>query len=436
MAQDNSGGLATMLNFLQQGSNAGNDPLPAMPDYSNVGMPNIPQPQHRGSNLGGIATSIVGNTLSGLLNDYVGNKLQTHMTNEAAKEQGATLTPIINEHIKSLPENSPQRAFLTRTGNLIKSGNADNVKSGVTAFNNYYSSMADNFKTTATQKDLQDEAVQAEVRRKENLGSVPSGAVRDANGVLTYAPMSTGGTYGDVLSERSMALKNMVTPVQQAQLSLAEQANVRAEEAAKRAEDKAKIDEARYQQGLIKDINPTHRMAYTGNLSAINQIDAALKAVDERPDSFGLKYSAGDTINQRIDPEGTKYRSAISQIASVKRHDLSGAAVSPTEDKYLKPFLPNETDTAEAIKEKLLALRANIAGVNNDIGGMYKEGYRQALPPVPKDPYTQDKENRTVNGAVLNFSPVVPKAKQQAILDAIKSGQLDVEEGRKRGYIQ
>jgi hypothetical protein len=154
-------------------------------------------------------------------------------------------------------------------------------------------------------------------------------------------------------------------------------------------------------------------MAYTSNITAINQIDKALKAVDERPESFGLGYAFGDTVNQRADPKGTKYRSMVSQIASVKRHDLSGAAVSPSEDKYLKPFLPNESDTPEAIKEKLLALRANIAGVNNDIGGMYKEGYRQALPPIPKDPTTLAKEN-----------PKLPPVDPAALAEARKRGLI------------
>jgi soluble cytochrome b562 len=430
MAQDNTAGLGTMLSFLGQGADAG-DVSPAAVALPQINLPeiNLPNQQRQGS---GVLGSLLGNLASA----YVGNKLQTHMDNEAAKEQGASLKPIIDEHRKALPGNSPQAAYLDRVSKLIDSGNLDNVKAGVTAYGNYTSSMADNFKTTATQKDLEDPKVQAEVHRKEGLGPVPSGTTRDENGVLTYAPMSTGGNYGDALDNRALALKNEVTPVQQAQLNLAKQANSRADEAAKRAEAKAKLDEERYQNSLIKDINPTHRMAYTGNLTTIKQIDNALKLIDERPESFGLKFSGGDVINQRLDPEGVKYRSAVSQIASVKRHDLSGAAVSPSEDKYLRPFLPNETDTPEAAKEKLLALRANIAGVNNDIGGMYKEGYRQALPPVPKDPYTQDRENRTVNGTVLNFSSAVPKAKQQAILEAIKSGQLDVEEGRKRGFIQ
>lgn len=351
-------------------------------------------------------------------------------------DSGKLLSSQIGEQLQGMEPTNPIGKYLSRLKAMADSNNPVFAKAALEGFSDYNSAAANNLQTTAEEKNLANAQVQNEVRRKENLGPVPSGATRDDNGVITYAPMSTGGNYGDVLSERSMALKNMVTPIQQQQLGLAQEANTRANDAAKRAEDKAMLDEKRYQNSLIKDINPTHRMAYTSNLSTLKQIDDTLKLIDERPESFGLKFSGGDTINQRLDPKGVKYRSAVSQIASVKRHDISGAAVSPSEDKYLKPWLPNETDTAEAAKEKLLALRANIAGVNNDISGMYKEGYRQALPPTPKDPYTLDKENRTVNGTLLNFTSAVPKEKHQAILDAIKSGKLDVEEGRKRGYIQ
>jgi len=384
-------GLGTMLSFLGQGSNADSaDPLPDQsPPAGFFQQPQqVQAPQPGGS---GVLKGVIGS----LLSNYLSNKLNTHLENTAAKEQGAQIGGVIDEQLKVIPKDNPIHAFLTNNRRMVSSSNPELVKSGLKAYDNFNSSMANNLQTTAEQKNIQDPTVMAFQQRKDNVGSIPTGMTRDAQGNLSYAGMANGGNYGDVIAQRALDQRMAVTPVQQKQLDLANQAQ-------QRADARDTRDEQRYQQSLIKDINPTHRAAYTGNLSAINQIDTALKAVQERPKSFGLQMMGGDKINQRLDPEGTKYRADVSQISSAKRHDISGAAVSPTEDKYLQPFLPNETDTAEAIQKKLLALREQYVNTNNEIGSIYKKGYRNALPDIPKDPITMQNERKAAIQAELD----------------------------------
>jgi hypothetical protein len=283
---NNMEGLGTMLAFLQQGSNPGQaDPLPEMqapPPLPQGGAPNLPQ-----SGGGGMLKGILGNLVSG----YVGNKLQTHMDNEAAKEQGATLTPIIAEHIKSLPENSPQRAFLTRTGNLIKSGNADNVKSGVTAFNNYYSSLADNFKQTSGQKELQDTGLQAEKNRLLNQGGVPQAFNRNDKGELVPATVAgTGQTYqqyqGGYVSPYQQKQDSIKNQLQQDQAARADINQANANERQDRATAKQeranqlqqwRLDNPNYEanQKQISDAE----IAHNNLVSRANNLKEAMKGI-------------------------------------------------------------------------------------------------------------------------------------------------------------
>jgi hypothetical protein len=132
MANDPNAGLSTMLSFLQQGQSSGNDPLPQMPDYSQIRLPDPPQPlQRQGSGFGGVLKEIAGNTLGGLVNKYVGGKLQTHMDDQTAKEQGDALAPVIDEQIAGMDKNNPFRTALSSTRKLVTSGYPNTVKFGM-----------------------------------------------------------------------------------------------------------------------------------------------------------------------------------------------------------------------------------------------------------------------------------------------------------------
>jgi hypothetical protein len=117
-----------------------------------------------------------------------------------------------------------------------------------------------------------------------------------------------------------------------------------------------------------------HKMVYAKNSSALNQIDRAIKAIEQRPESLGFINVLGDNISQRRDPDGVSVRSAVSGIGGIKLHDLSGAAISPSESKRLMPLIPMATDTPEAAVEKLKQLKAEYADINTQIETMYSGG--------------------------------------------------------------
>ena len=82
------------------------------------------------------------------------------------------------------------------------------------------------------------------------------------------------------------------------------------------------------------------------------KVMAALAALEAHPDAVGLKATQPEWLLQRTDPEGVRLRGYVSNVAGHEFHDLSGAAVSPSEASRLK-FIPSEKDTAEALKTKL-----------------------------------------------------------------------------------
>ena len=106
---------------------------------------------------------------------------------------------------------------------------------------------------------------------------------------------------------------------------------------------------------------------YAANNAVINQIDDAIAAIKARPGSLGLKNVIGDTAMQRLDPKGVGVRAKVADITAVKRHDLSGAAVTAIETPYLKPLLPNQTDGDEPAITKLLSLRENFLNTNREM---------------------------------------------------------------------
>jgi hypothetical protein len=131
-----------MLSFLQQGQSGGSDPLPQMPDYSQISLPAPPQPQQRqGGGFGDVLKELTGNTLSGVVSKYVGNKLQTYIDDQTAKEQGDALGPVIDEQIAGMDKNNPFRAALASTRKLVTSGSPNTVKFGMKRYDDISKSM-------------------------------------------------------------------------------------------------------------------------------------------------------------------------------------------------------------------------------------------------------------------------------------------------------
>ena len=77
------------------------------------------------------------------------------------------------------------------------------------------------------------------------------------------------------------------------------------------------------------------------------------------------------TIQNRVDPEGTPLRGAISQMSSVIMNALSGAAVSEQERKRLEGFLPTASDDLPTIRKKLSGYRDYISTKTDSWRKMY-----------------------------------------------------------------
>jgi hypothetical protein len=97
---------------------------------------------------------------------------------------------------------------------------------------------------------------------------------------------------------------------------------------------------------------PTITGGMLANGAGQRKIMSALAGLEAHPDAVGAKGNAPEWLLQRADPEGIALRSAVSNVAGHEFHDLSGAAVSPSEASRLK-FIPSEKDTAFALKTKL-----------------------------------------------------------------------------------
>jgi hypothetical protein len=156
MAQDNTAGLATMLSFLQQGSNPGQDQL--LPEMQQPQpMPQISLPQsHKGG--GGVLMGILGN----LASSYVSNKLQTHMDKAAAEETAAAYGPMAKDLADSAatPQDKAAYGYFSK---LINSGNPTAVGQGIEGIKARHLEAA---KLTQTQRELQDPQLAPGILRK------------------------------------------------------------------------------------------------------------------------------------------------------------------------------------------------------------------------------------------------------------------------------
>lgn len=167
----------------------------------------------------------------------------------------------------------------------------------------------------------------------------------------------------------------------------------------------AATSERNFQNSIMQDIPPTHKMAYIGNQASIKQIDDAITKIRSYPQALGIGNYAGEAITQRSDPDGVAVRAALGNIAAVKRHDLSGAAISASETPFLQTFIPAATDDAETAIKKLEGLKAQISDVNTQISSTYNnpKKYRDYLPPDPVQPAQPTYDEAQVNRLMQKF---------------------------------
>jgi hypothetical protein len=139
----------------------------------------------------------------------------------------------------------------------------------------------------------------------------------------------------------------------------------------------------------MKEIPPTARQAYSGNVASIAQIDAAIAAARKAPDDyFGLKGGLGNTYMSRMYPDSTDVRQKITGVSAAKRHELSGSAVTPSENAATAALLPQSTDDKATIVKKLEGLRDIYSSTNQAIAGSFGDEYKplgqmQLAPTMP-----------------------------------------------------
>lgn len=105
------------------------------------------------------------------------------------------------------------------------------------------------------------------------------------------------------------------------------------------------------------------------NAASLDLIRQAREALQNRPESVGLKRGVGlipgmgqigEVVNQRQDPDGNAVRQLIGQVSAMKIKDLSGAAVTVSEFPRLAAFVPLIWDTPEKIQLNLNQLEREL----------------------------------------------------------------------------
>lgn len=104
------------------------------------------------------------------------------------------------------------------------------------------------------------------------------------------------------------------------------------------------------------------------NTSTLATIDEAMKSLDTHPDAVGLSKNlplVGKYVDQRLDPEGVATRALIANVGSLQIHTRTGANMNIREEPRLAPFVPDASDTPEAIRTKLTQL-SKFLTIEND----------------------------------------------------------------------
>lgn len=116
--------------------------------------------------------------------------------------------------------------------------------------------------------------------------------------------------------------------------------------------------------------------AFIDNEKLLGTIKDAIAGVKKYPDAIGFKTLAPDAVLQRMDPEGAATRALIAQVGSLKYKDMSGAAVTVSEDARMAPYIPKLTDSPGVVATKLSGLAKEIQRVQSGTATAYREGHR------------------------------------------------------------
>jgi len=146
----------------------------------------------------------------------------------------------------------------------------------------------------------------------------------------------------------------------------------------------------------LKPIPASVNSAIITNNQSKNQLERALTLLEGKDiagmqgdkNATGWKGYLGQSILNRIDPQGVNTRAEIADIGSMKIHDRSGAAVTISEAPRLMPFIPQATDDAPTAAKKLKRLLLEINNESKALTDIYskEQGYKPppALPGNPR----------------------------------------------------
>jgi len=127
----------------------------------------------------------------------------------------------------------------------------------------------------------------------------------------------------------------------------------------------------------LKNVPATMAKAYVDNESSIKQIDDTIAAVKANPKAFGLSRIGPNDLNELVDKKGIDARSKVAQVGSIRRHEISGAAVTVAEDKKLAPWLPAVYHSPESIITKLKNIRSDLTSTQDSIDATVEsQGYK------------------------------------------------------------
>lgn len=157
----------------------------------------------------------------------------------------------------------------------------------------------------------------------------------------------------------------------------------------------------------LKIVPAQAQKAILGADSALRKLDDAIALLEQNKDAVGAKGYLPDIALNRMFPEGTEARAAISDIGSLVLHDRSGAAVTAAEYPRQAPFIPKINDDYDTALKKLKRMRELQAEDAQAFTEVYtpEQGFRPFNVPIRPE---QKKPSRTSSGKVSQIPTNAP----------------------------
>jgi hypothetical protein len=153
-----------------------------------------------------------------------------------------------------------------------------------------------------------------------------------------------------------------------------------------------------------KRMTPAMSLIVSNQTASMANLQNAIKQVELHPGAFGAQnYLLPDAVIQRTDPGGVPARAGVANLASMKIHDRSGAAVTVGEIPRLRPFIPNVGDEPSVVVSKMRDLFREMK-VENDayLKTISGQGYFTGEPAAPPAEPTLYKHPKTKGGDTAN----------------------------------